>query len=246
MLLVCILVLGSGLWLARKWQNQRHAWTTQAERILQYTEKLGPEGREKYRNLAKWYNYNLDQGTPGLWSYYPGILDLGGGAMAVLEVPEWDLLLPVLHGTGAVVGHDPSTPLPIGGRGTHTVLTISHWLPWKEGQRLYIECLEQKLCYRVESVRVLPALWPTERPTEAGQEILTLVFDRKNTRTMIRCLRCGELELREQTWRGYAREVFYAGLIGVIFISGTCSVRKMRKKVPGTGDIAPKKHSTSS
>lgn len=239
--LVCVLVLGSGLWLARKWQIRRGEMTARAEAVLQNAEALGPEGREKYRNLAKWYNYNLERGTPGLWSYYPEILDLGKGAMAVLEVPEWDLLLPVFHGAAVPVGHDPATPLPLGGRGNHTVLTISNWFPWREGQRLYIDCLGQKLCYRVESVRVLSPGWSTDRPTEGGQELLTLVFDHENSRTIIRCIRSTELELREEPRREYFRATLTVGPGVLIFLLLIYGVRKIWKNVRRNWGISPKK-----
>lgn len=157
---------------------------------------LGDAQLERQRNLAKWYNYSLKLGDPALPWAYSGILDFGDGAMAVLEVQALDLRLPVFHGTEGTVGHDPSTSFPIGGRGNHTVLTLRAAYDWEVRMPVYIECLGKRLAYQVESVHVMPMGWCTDRPTQAGQDLLTLVHDSGSTRTLIRCVRCLDLTVR--------------------------------------------------
>ena len=51
-----------------------------------------------------------------------------GGAMCTIDIPKIGVYLPVRHGTGAetlerTVGHVVGTSLPVGGAGTHAVLS---------------------------------------------------------------------------------------------------------------------------
>jgi hypothetical protein len=196
-LLAFLLTLGMVLCTVGDWYWQRQETRRQMERLDSMVAGLGEAERTHQRNLAKWYNYNLEQGTPGLWAAYDGILNLGDGMMGMLEVRSLGLRLPICRSGGGTVCHDPATPLPIGGRGLHTVLYLSDFHFWQEGQTVFIDCLGLRLNYRVESVQVMGADWTVERPTEAGQDLLTLVYDRGNTRILVRCVRCEELVLRE-------------------------------------------------
>ena len=157
---------------------------------------LGMEEIAHQKNLARWYNYNLELGTSGLEAAYETILNFGQGRMAVLGVPEWELRMAIYHGGGGAVNHDPATPLPLGGRGDHTILYLSQEFPWSEGMSLYIDCLGQRITYRVESIQAADGLPGAVLTGEAGQNMLTLVLDRGESCTLIRCVRCGELVLR--------------------------------------------------
>lgn len=58
---------------------------------------------------------------------YAGQLTVGG-AMCTIDIPKIGVYLPVRHGTGAetlerTVGHVVGTSLPVGGAGTHAVLS---------------------------------------------------------------------------------------------------------------------------
>ena len=165
----------------------------QAEAVDAAVAALEPEQITHQRNLARWYNYNLELGTQGLEGAYGSILNFGGGRMAVLGVPEWELRMVIHHGSGGAVNHDPATALPLGGRGDHTVLYLTEYLPWTEGLNLYIDCLGQRLTYRVESL----CRTDGTEPLEEGENRITLVFDQGGSRTLIRCVRCGELVLRQ-------------------------------------------------
>jgi hypothetical protein len=149
--------------------------------------------------------------------------------MAVLEVPELGLKLPVSHGQGGVVGHDRDTALPIGGRGRHTVLFLRRGYNWAEGMLLSVECVGLRLTYRVESLQVMPRPWPVERPVEAGQDLLTLVYDRPNTRTIIRCVRCQVLTVREKQPLCAAGWAAAALILGLMLCAGAPSGAAKRK-----------------
>lgn len=169
----------------------------QAEAVESVVATLAPEEIAHERNLARWYNYNLELGTTGLESAYETILNFGGGRMAVLGVPEWELRMAIYHGSGGTANHDPATALPLGGRERHTLLYLAEDYPWAEGMSLYIDCLGQRLTYRVESVETVDGLRRADFTGRAGENLLTLVFDRGETHTLIRCTLCGELVLRQ-------------------------------------------------
>ena len=169
----------------------------QADAVESAVAALSAEDINHQRNLARWYNYNLELGAAGLEGAYETILNFGRGRMAVLGVPEWELRMAIYHGSGGAVYHDPATPLPLGGRGDHTILYLTQPFPWAEGMSLYIDCLGRQFTYRVESIQEVDALRSPEGHQDEGKNMLTLVFDRENTRTLIRCTRCGELVLRQ-------------------------------------------------
>lgn len=112
------------------------------------------------------------------------------GIMAYLEIPAIRLKLPVYHDTTEAVlqkglGHVPQTSLPVGGEGTHAVITghsgmtekrLFSDLPALEiGDRIRVHVLGEVLCYEVDRVQtVLPG--ETEAlQIEAGKDLLTLV-----------------------------------------------------------------------
>lgn len=119
---------------------------------------------------------------------------LGGsdtnGVMARLSIPRIDLNLPVYHGTSDRVlsngvGHLQGTALPVGGKGTHAVLTGHRGLAESElftrldevkvGDLVTVTVYGERLSYRVvESVVVLPDQTDLLRPV-AGKDLLTLV-----------------------------------------------------------------------
>ena len=210
LILAILMIMGMVDRQIRKEQTRIQKLNWQAEELESTMDSLGPEGAAMQRNLAKWYNYNLELGTEGLESAYGTILNFGKGQMAVLGVPEWELKLTIYHGTGGLVNHDPATPLPLGGRGNHTILQLSEDLPWTEGMSLYIECLGQRIIYRVESIQTLECGRNQERSADGEQDLLTLVYDREDTRTLVQCVRSGELVLREE------KNVEYFWLKGII------------------------------
>ena len=96
----------------------------------------------------------------------------GSGVMGYLEIPKISVSLPILHGTGDEVlargiGHLQGSSLPVGGKGTHAVLTGHRGLPsarlftdldqMEETDRFRILTLGEELDYEVSEIRtVLP------------------------------------------------------------------------------------------
>ena len=88
-----------------------------------------------------------------------------GGAMCTIDIPKIGVYLPVRHGTGAetlerTVGHVVGTSLPVGGAGTHAVLSAHSGMASAKlfsdidqlvkGDVFYIHVLGEALAYEVD------------------------------------------------------------------------------------------------
>lgn len=94
------------------------------------------------------------------------------GIMGQLEIPELDIRLPIYHGTDGStlekgVGHLLGSSFPVGGEGTHTVLTghsglsrekmLTDLEKMKIGDRFFLHVLDRTLAYEVRDIfTVLP------------------------------------------------------------------------------------------
>ena len=92
--------------------------------------------------------------------------------MGQLEIPELDIRLPIYHGTDGStlekgVGHLLGSSFPVGGGGTHTVLTGHSGLSREKmltdlekmevGDRFFLHVLDRTLAYEVQDIfTVLP------------------------------------------------------------------------------------------
>lgn len=159
----------------------------EAAALRERLESLDEDAIRIQKNLCRWYNQNLRNPQPDRYyrTAYESILNLGEGIMGMLEVPELGLCIPITHGTSGPAGHDPDSPLPIGGGGNHTVLHLDEAHFWEAGMDIWLWIPGQRLWYRVESIQVMPVGWSTACPSPA--EMLILVFDNGNTRTIVRC-----------------------------------------------------------
>lgn len=145
-------------------------------------EQMDDAAIQKARQEAEAYNALLAKGVSpafsddqlnSAFSSYNELLNLNGdGTMCYIEIPAIAVKLPVAHGTEAgtlenAIGHVVGTSLPIGGSGTHAVLsghsgmagqkmfTDLHEL--KAGDMIYIHVLNDILAYTVETTEtVLP------------------------------------------------------------------------------------------
>jgi sortase (surface protein transpeptidase) len=227
--LAFILALAAVLLPSVKYVQQAQANRHLLEKMEQNLAALGEEQLEKHRNLARWYNYHLDLGASGLDVAYGSILNVADGAMAVLEVPQLHMRLPVFHGEQGAVGHLPDSHFPIGGRTLHTVLRIQESYDWRIGMAVYIDCLGQRTMYRVESIQVMGAGWPAQWPSEL--ERLTVLHDRGGQRTIIRCVRCSELTVRPQEKLSYLPEAVLIAMS--VFSPVIMTYSRIRKKLRG-------------
>lgn len=158
--------------------NQRR----QERLISSYIERVGtlsPEDHSAEFAAAREYNAGLrpdfhDAFTgdvPPESDPYWALLDPdGSGVMGYLEIPSISVRLPIYHGTGEEVlqhgvGHLAGTSLPVGGAGTHSVLSGHRGLPsallftdldrLAAGDRFYLYILGERLTYAVDSIAVV-------------------------------------------------------------------------------------------
>jgi sortase A len=102
---------------------------------------------------------------------YYGLLNVSGnGIMGHIEIKSIGVKLPVYHGTTERVlqigvGHFEGTSLPVGGPGTHTVLTAHTGLPsatlfndlvkLEPGDTFVLRILDEELTYEVDQILVV-------------------------------------------------------------------------------------------
>lgn len=161
--------------------------------IQSLSSQMGQTEREtlvQQRQLAQRYNaWIAGAGEPPAEAY-DEILDFGNGIMGYIQIPKIDANLPIYHGISDEVlakgvGHLPKTAFPIGGEGSHTVLSGHTGLPEAElfsnltelemGDQFYIHILDEILVYQVDSIDVvLPSEAESLAPVP-GEDYCTLV-----------------------------------------------------------------------
>ncbi len=122
---------------------------------------------------------------------YEDLLDISGtGIMGYVEIPKINTALPIYHGVDETVlqiavGHIMGSSLPVGGEGTHCVISGHRGLPsvrlftdldlLKEGDVFLLHVLDEVLTYEID--RILTVL-PHEMDAveiEEGEDYCTLV-----------------------------------------------------------------------
>ena len=114
----------------------------------------------------------------------------GTSVMAGLEIPTLDINLPIYHGTSETVlkkgvGHLSSSSLPVGGKGTHTVLTGHTGL---SSQKLFtdldkvsyddiffINVFNEKLAYKVDNIAVVTPDDTSLLQIDGSKDYVTLI-----------------------------------------------------------------------
>ena len=153
----------------------------QSRAIAGYTERVAEMDTADYEamwNAAADYNQRLlaDTGnryrmTEAEEEEYESLLDVTGtGIMGYVEIPKIRTSLPIYHGTDEAVlqiaiGHLAGSSLPVGGEGTHCVLTGHRGLPsaklftnldeMEEGDTFSLHVLDQTLTYEVDQIRIV-------------------------------------------------------------------------------------------
>ena len=197
-LIILLFLAGLGIVLypyVSEYVNAKHA----SRVVVNYDDtvkEITPEDFSQYFEVAEEYNERLRQ-NPNPFSEdnrtegYETALNVdGSGMIGYLEIPKISVRLPFYHGTsGAVlneaVGHLEGSSLPVGGEGTHVVLSAHRGLPSAklftdlpelgEGDIFILTVLDRKMTYQVD--QILTVL-PTELEAlevEDGQDYVTLM-----------------------------------------------------------------------
>ena len=192
-LFIIVFLLGLGLLL---YPTVSDYWNTlhQSKVISEYEaaadELDGTEYTEWLADAEK-YNDDLRRGHALSADVYDRLLDVSGnGIMGYVEIPAIDVSLAVYHGTDESVlqiaaGHIERSSLPIGGEGTHSVLTAHRGLPSAKlftnldklvnGDRFHVRVLDERLTYEVDQVEVVLPHQVDALQIEGGKDLCTLV-----------------------------------------------------------------------
>ncbi|MCL2670936.1 MAG: class C sortase [Clostridiales bacterium] len=147
-------------------------------RYLEETAQMDDSAVRAALEAAREYNSRL-QHNPNRYFFtdsdeveYNTLLDAGHGVMGVIVIDKINVQLPIYHGTSEGVlqigtGHFQGSSLPVGGEGTHTVITGHRGLPssklltsldrLESGDRFMIHVFGEVLTYEVDQkLEVLP------------------------------------------------------------------------------------------
>ena len=198
-ILVLVLVLGLGIMLyptVSDWWNSFH----QTRAIASYSDTVATMDNEIYDQLwqeAEAYNAALAQkANPYFFTeedqaLYDSTLNVSGtGIMGYIDIPEIKCTLPIYHGTShavlqIAVGHVEGTSLPVGGEGTHCVLSGHRGLPSARlftdldqlvaGDLFLLQILDETLTYEVDQIRIVLPTEVSDLTIEKGKDYCTLV-----------------------------------------------------------------------
>lgn len=173
-------------------KHQSRAVAGYAEEV----EQLSDADYQAYFDAADAYNRQLNTTPnafykPELVGGYAQTLDISGtGIMGYITIPKISVELPIYHGTDEGVlqvaaGHLEGSSLPVGGAGTHAVISAHRGLPSAKlftnldelevGDRFTITVLNRVLTYEVDQISiVLPTETEQLLPTE-GMDYVTLM-----------------------------------------------------------------------
>ena len=173
-------------------KNQSRAVASYSEEV----ENLSDVDYQAYFDAANDYNRRLAE-TPDAFyrpeevSGYTDTLDVSGtGIMGYITIPKIGVELPVYHGTSdgvlqVAAGHLEGSSLPVGGAGTHAVISAHRGLPSAKlftnldelevGDTFTITVLDRVLNYEVDQISiVLPTETDLLQPVE-GKDYVTLM-----------------------------------------------------------------------
>lgn len=197
-LLVLIMLAGIAIFLYpsfSSWWNDR----TQTKIIEEYNKAVGvldTSQKDEMLDQAHAYNAALASLADPMSQYealtdYSGVLNIPGtGIIGYIDIPKIGVHLPVYHGTSpevlnVAVGHLEGTSLPVGGKGSHAVISAHRGLPsaklfsdldqLTEDDQFSISVLDDIFTYEVDQINVVRP-YETEllRP-EPDKDLVTLM-----------------------------------------------------------------------
>lgn len=291
-ILVVILILASAALASYPFISNYLMSLNQSSEVSSYNKAMENKSEdefEKIRKEAQEYNKTLfgsvvltDPFDPTASNIsdteYDSQLNFGEGtAMATIEIPAISLNLPIYHGTSDEVlqkgaGHLQKTSLPVGGKGTHAVITGHTGLSTaslftdinllKEGDLILIHCLDETLAYEVDQIKVVEPTNTEDLRIDPEQDYVTLVtctpYGINSHRLLVRGTRVPYVEekvksietrVEDSTWMKEYKRAIVIGLAVFIFIVLTYIVVMMimrrRRKKENKKNLVPKKESSN-
>ena len=204
-IIIIILALIGVILLVYPYISYRLSGRDQTYVVQQYDDslaKMTAQQMEEEWERARAYNELLitsvlydpfASGQEDMDAEYLSLLDIAeNGVMCHIKIPKIKVDLPVFHGVSLStlekgVGHLEGSSLPVGGAGTHAVMTahtglnsaklFTDLVEMKTGDEFYIYTLDQILAYRVDNIL-------TVEPEDVGA--LSMV-DGKDYVTLVTC-----------------------------------------------------------
>lgn len=197
--LVLILLIGLSLMLYPSFADYWNSFT-QSYVVSEYVRNVAVMDQDKYEEIwqsAKDYNARLlDRSSKYALGdvqklEYESLLDVGGtGIMAYINIPAIDVNLPIYHGTEepvlqVAIGHLDWTSLPVGGEGTHCVVSGHRGLPSARlftdldelvvGDVFTLNVLDEVLTYQVDQIKIVLPYETEDLTIVEGEDYCTLV-----------------------------------------------------------------------
>lgn len=199
MLLILVFLVGLSLLLypgVSDYWNSLH----QSRAITQYAQQVaeldGAQYEELWRAAADYNASLLERSNEYLLDdaqkeRYQALLNLSGtGVMGYIEIPGIQCSLPICHGTDeavlqTAVGHLEWTSLPVGGEGTHCVLSGHRGLPSARlftdldklavGDVFMLRVLDEELTYEVDQILIVEPWETAALKIDPDRDYCTLV-----------------------------------------------------------------------
>jgi sortase A len=198
-ILLMVLIAGLSLLLyptLADWWNSM----IQSRAVASYVEAVANIDEEQYAKL--WddaWNYNRSLSASNSAhklnneqrKNYNELLDIGGlGIMGYIEVPSIGVALPIYHGTDesllqVAIGHLEWTSLPVGGEGSHCVVSGHRGLPSARlftdldkmvvGDLFMMRVLDEVLTYEVDQILIVEPHETDALQITEGEDFCTLV-----------------------------------------------------------------------
>ena len=172
----------------------------QSRAIASYVENVDGLNEDAYEEIlreAEEYNASLPRSDSRFLpseeetELYDSMLDISeSGIMAYVEIPKLSISLPIYHGTDeevlqTAIGHIQGSSLPVGGEGTHCVISGHRGLPsaklftdidqLTEGDIFIIRVLDETLTYEVDQIHIVEPDDISLLGIEEDKDLCTLV-----------------------------------------------------------------------
>lgn len=150
---------------------------------------------EEYNKAVATYSYDNGIANYGdtykeIINSYDDILNFGNSLIGYIEIPSINVYLPIYHGDLDNVldkgsAHMKGTSFPIGGAGTHAVISAHSGYPrqkffddidkLKKGDTFSITVLNKKLEYKVTEINIVKPTDTLHTRVQQGKDLVTLV-----------------------------------------------------------------------
>ena len=178
------------------WWNSFH----QTRAIAKYSKQVANMERDSFEQMleeAEAYNAKLVGQkhrfvlTDTQRKEYDRVLNVDGtGIMAYIDIPKIDVSLPIYHGVDqdvlqVAIGHIEGSSLPVGGKGTHSVVSGHRGLPaarlfthldkLEAGDRFIVQVLDRTITYEVDQIRIVLPEEFQDLEIDPEEDLMTLV-----------------------------------------------------------------------